>query len=63
MSASEFGSTHTRSVAAPAPATAGFASAPVQSLAEKQAEAEALAAQLARVAAGEEVGICESCQG
>ncbi|MBU1754973.1 ribonucleoside-diphosphate reductase subunit alpha, partial [Patescibacteria group bacterium] len=85
VSASEFGSTHTRTssapsahvAAAPAPApapapvapaqpsahVAGFASAPMQSLAEKQAEAEKLAAQLARVAAGDEVGLCESCQG
>jgi len=79
VSASEFGSTHTRTssapsahvAAAPAPVApvepsahmAGFASAPLQSLAEKQAEAEKLAEQLARVAAGEEVGLCESCQG
>lgn len=63
VSTAAFGSTHTRKTgAAMAAAVATVDEAITPSSAPEPLTASAMAAKLARVAAGEEAGICESCE-
>ena len=69
VSTTEFGSTHTRGQKIVSAAMASIETPEVQATvaevvtAEPALSAEEMKAKLARVAAGEEVGICESCEG